>query len=71
MQTWGATEVRLTWVMWAMMMVAMMTASAAPMILTYATMNHRRQAQQGPFVSTTVLVLGYLLVWDGFTEVHG
>jgi predicted metal-binding membrane protein len=52
--------------MWAVMMVAMMTASAAPMILTFATMNRRRQAQQGPFVSTTVFVLGYRLAWGGF-----
>ena len=69
MQAWGATEVLLTWVMWAVMMVAMMTPSAAPMILTYATMNRRRQAQQGPFVSTTVFVQGYLLVWGGFSIV--
>ena len=67
MQTWGATEVLLTWVMWAVMMVAMMTPSAAPMILTFATISRRRQAQQGPFVSTTVFGLGYLLVWGGFS----
>ena len=67
MQTWGATEVLLTWVMWAVMMVAMMTPSAAPMILTFATINRRRRAQHGPFVPTTVFVLGYLLVWGGFS----
>src|SRR5262245_14660711 len=39
MQAWGTTEVLLTWVMWAVMMVAMMTPSAAPMILTFATIN--------------------------------
>jgi predicted metal-binding membrane protein len=65
MQAWGATEVLLTWVMWAVMMVAMMTPSAAPMILTFATINRRRWAQQGPFVPTTVFALGYLLVWGG------
>jgi predicted metal-binding membrane protein len=69
MQVWGATEVLLTWVMWAVMMVAMMTPSAAPMILTFATINRRRRAQQGPFVPTTVFALGYLLVWGGFSVV--
>jgi predicted metal-binding membrane protein len=69
MQAWGATEVFLTWVMWAVMMVAMMTPSAAPMILTFATLNRRRQAQRGPFVPTGVFVLGYLLVWGGFSVV--
>ena len=62
MQAWGATEVLLTWVMWAVMMVAMMTPSAAPMILTFATIYRRRRAQQGPLVPTSVFVLGYLLV---------
>jgi len=69
MQVWGAMEVFLTWVMWAVMMVAMMTPSAAPMILTFATLNRRRRAQQGPLVPTTVFVLGYLLVWGGFSVV--
>jgi predicted metal-binding membrane protein len=67
MQDWGTSEVFLTWVMWAVMMVAMMTPSAAPMILTFATINRRRRAQQGPFVPTTVFALGYLLVWSGFS----
>jgi predicted metal-binding membrane protein len=67
MRAWGATEVFLTWVMWAVMMVAMMTPSAAPMILTFAALNRRRRAHQGPFVPTTVFVLGYLLVWGGFS----
>jgi predicted metal-binding membrane protein len=53
--------------MWAVMMVAMMTPSAAPMILTFATINRRRRAQQGPFVPTAVFALGYLLVWGGFS----
>jgi predicted metal-binding membrane protein len=69
MQAWSTTEVLLTWVMWAVMMVAMMTPSAAPMILTFAAMNRRRRTQQGPLVPTTVFVLGYLLVWGGFSVV--
>jgi predicted metal-binding membrane protein len=69
MQAWEATEVLLTWVMWAVMMVAMMTPSAAPMILMFATVNRRRRGQQGPFVPTTVFSLGYLLVWGGFSVV--
>jgi predicted metal-binding membrane protein len=69
MQAWEATEVLLTWVMWAVMMVAMMTPSAAPMILMFATLNRRHRGQQGPFVPTTVFSLGYLLVWGGFSVV--
>ena len=69
MQVWGATEVLLTCVMWAVMMVVMMTPSAAPMILTFATLNRRRQAQREPFVPTGLFLLGYLLVWSAFSVV--
>ena len=69
MQAWGATEVLLTWVMWAVMLVAMMPPSAAPMILMFATVNRRHRGQQGPVVPTTVFLLGYLLVWGGFSVV--
>jgi predicted metal-binding membrane protein len=69
MQAWGASEVLLTWVMWAVMMTAMMTPSAAPMILTFTTIYRRRRAQQGPFVSTVVFLLGYLLIWSAFSGV--
>jgi predicted metal-binding membrane protein len=69
MHAWGATELLLTWVMWAVMMVAMMTPSAAPMLLTFAAVNRRRLAQQGPLVPTAVFVLGYLLVWGSFSAV--
>jgi predicted metal-binding membrane protein len=55
--------------MWAVMMVAMMTPSAAPMILTFATLNRRRQGQQGLFVPTGLFLLGYLLVWSAFSVV--
>jgi predicted metal-binding membrane protein len=69
MQAWGATEVLLTWVMWAVMMVAMMTPSAAPMVLMFATVNRRHRGQYGPLVPTAVFLLGYLLVWGGFSVV--
>jgi predicted metal-binding membrane protein len=67
MQTWGATNFALTFVMWAVMMVAMMTPSAAPMILMFAGIQRRRQKQQAPYVSTSVFLLGYLLIWAAFS----
>jgi len=54
-------------VMWAVMMVAMMLPSAAPMILTFAAVQRRRQAQGGAFVPTGVFIAGYLLVWAAFS----
>ena len=67
MQAWGATDIALTFVMWVVMMVAMMTPSAAPMILMFAGVNRRRWEQQVPHVPTSVFLLGYLVVWAAFS----
>lgn len=54
-------------VMWFVMMVAMMLPSAAPMILTFAAIQRRRQAQGGAIVPTGVFVAGYLAIWAAFS----
>ncbi len=65
-EAWSVTNFALTFVMWAVM-VAMMTPSAAPMILMFAGINRRRQKQQVPYVPTSVFLLGYLVVWAAFS----
>jgi predicted metal-binding membrane protein len=67
MQAWGITDFGLTFGMWAVMMVAMMTPSAAPMILMFAGVNRRRREQQASYVSTSVFLAGYLVVWATFS----
>ena len=67
MQAWGVTDFALTFVMWAVMMVAMMTPSAAPMVLLFAGVNRKRQKQQGSYVPTSVFLLGYLMIWAAFS----
>jgi predicted metal-binding membrane protein len=67
MQAWSVMEFILTFVMWAVMMVAMMTPSAAPMILVFAGINRRRRKQQVSYVPTSVFLLGYLVVWAAFS----
>jgi len=66
---WTGVDFSLMYLMWAVMMVAMMVPSAAPMILLFATVNRRRREQSGPFVSTGVFLSGYLVVWVGFALV--
>ena len=66
---WGLTTVLLLFVMWTVMMVAMMVPSAAPMILTFLTVNQRRQAAARPFVPVTIFLVGYLAVWTAFSAV--
>jgi len=57
----------LLFVMWAVMMVAMMVPSAAPMVLTFLAVNQRRQAATQPFVPVGVFLAGYLAVWTAFS----
>src|SRR5439155_3887605 len=57
----------LMFVMWAVMMVAMMLPSAAPMILLFAQVNRKRREQARPFVSTGIFLAGYLTIWGVFS----
>jgi predicted metal-binding membrane protein len=68
-QAWQSGDFVLTFMMWAVMMVAMMTPSATPMILMFARLNRQRQADQTPISATMVFLLGYLLVWISFSAV--
>lgn len=63
---WAPTDFIFVLAMWAVMMVGMMTPSAAPIILLYARVG--RQAAHGqPFAATGWFAAGYLLVWVGFS----
>ena len=66
-QAWAAEALLPLFLMWAGMMVAMMVPSAAPMILTFATVNRRRREQEQPFVPVGIFLLGYLAVWTAFS----
>jgi predicted metal-binding membrane protein len=67
MQPWSGVELLLLFVMWGVMMVAMMTASASPMILMFSAMNRRRAEHQGPVMRTGLFVLGYLSAWTAYS----
>jgi predicted metal-binding membrane protein len=64
---WTANTAVLTFMMWAVMMVAMMLPSAAPMVLTYAAVVGRVAPEQGKRSSVAVFAAAYLLVWLGFS----
>jgi predicted metal-binding membrane protein len=53
--------------MWWVMMIGMMLPSAAPMTLTFATVNRRRRELGTPYVPTALFVAGYLLAWGAFS----
>ena len=66
---WEPTTVLLLFVMWTVMMVAMMVPSAAPMVLAFFTVNQRRQAMDRPLVPVAIFLFGYLAVWTAFSAV--
>jgi predicted metal-binding membrane protein len=66
---WSAGAWTLIIAMWWVMMVAMMTPSAAPTILLYARVHRHAAAQETAqkLAPTGAFAAGYLLVWLGFS----
>lgn len=58
-----------TFIMWLIMMVAMMLPSAAPMILLYGKLARAARRQGAVFAPTTVFAGFYLAVWAGFSVI--
>jgi predicted metal-binding membrane protein len=66
---WSPTGILLLFVMWAVMMVAMMVPSAAPMVLAFLTVNQRRQSAGRQFVPVGIFLAGYLTIWTAYSAV--
>jgi predicted metal-binding membrane protein len=66
LRPWTAAEAGSMFVMWAVMMVAMMTPSAAPVVLLYARIARRHHGRQA-FAPAGVFYLGYLALWLAFS----
>ena len=64
---WTSTDFILLFLMWLVMMIAMMTPSVAPLILVFARVNRERKQHHHPFVSAGYLITGYFLVWAVFS----
>ena len=66
---WPVTTLLPLFLMWSVMMVAMMLPSALPMVLTFAAVARNRQRLGRPYVPTIVFVSGYLAIWSAFSAV--
>ena len=64
---WSASYAALIFLMWAIMMIAMMLPSAAPMVLLFAAVSRKSKRPAAPFVSTGVFALGYVACWVFFS----
>src|ERR1700758_2475030 len=60
MQHWTSWDLVLVFLMWAVMMVAMMVPAASPVILLFSEICRLRNEHRGTFVSTGKFLLGYL-----------
>jgi len=63
---WGVVYVVLLFVMWTVMMIAMMVPAAAPMVLTFVMVQRKRRERDWAAVPTAVFLLGYAVVWTGY-----
>ncbi len=64
---WSVGSLLPLFLMWSVMMLAMMLPSATPMILTFASVSRNRRRQQRPYTPVAVFVSGYIVVWCGFS----
>ena len=69
---WSFAYWLVSFFMWATMMVAMMLPSASPMVLLYARVARRAEANgqmRGASAAVTLFTLGYLSLWLAFSAV--
>lgn len=65
-RAWTLPDILYLFVMWSIMMVAMMVPSVSPLILTFLKAD-KRDGTGSRVPSATILLGGYLTVWIGFS----
>jgi predicted metal-binding membrane protein len=65
--SWSPLDAFLLFVMWTVMMAAMMVPGTAPMVMAFATINRRRRERGALSVPTVIFLAGYLAIWVGFS----
>ena len=56
-----------TFLMWTVMMIAMMLPSALPFVFAFGAEHRRRRAHNLPYVSAGVFLSGYFATWTAFS----
>ena len=64
---WGPGDLVHMFIMWAIMMMAMMLPAATPMILMFKAVNQGQGEADEPTISAGLFVLGYFLVWTAYS----
>jgi predicted metal-binding membrane protein len=66
-QPFGPVQLSGLFLMWAVMMGAMMLPTAAPMTVAYARMRATERGGRGPWVSVLLFAGGYVATWSAFS----
>ena len=66
---WSAGYAFVVFLMWCVMMIAMMVPSAAPAVLIHAAIGRKQEDVDRPLAATAIFVAGYLTVWMIFSFV--
>lgn len=66
---WTPLYAALLFVMWWVMMIAMMAPSVAPTVLLYATVKRKQETASRAAIDAWIFLAGYLVAWAGFSVV--
>lgn len=64
---WTGGYALMMFLMWWIMMVAMMVPSAAPAVLFYANLARKGKRSAAPYGPAAAFLCGYLIAWAGFS----
>jgi predicted metal-binding membrane protein len=64
---WSVGYALVVFLMWCVMMVAMMVPSAAPLVLIHAVAGRKQKEGNHPLAATVIFMMGYLVVWTLFS----
>src|SRR5262245_8733923 len=64
---WSASYALLIFLMWWLMMVAMMLPSAVPMVLIHAAVGRKQEKANRALAAKRLFVAGYLMIWMVFS----
>jgi len=64
---WTASDFLMMFVMWSVMMIAMMVPTAMRSVLIFARISAQQERRGRPFVSGYWFASGYILIWTAFS----
>ncbi len=67
LMNWAPRDIAHLFIMWTIMMTAMMFPSATPMILIFTSFNGRQRETERALMPVGLFVLGYFFVWTSYS----